>query len=130
FYASIADVGNVGQGPRSYLKDATVGALAEDIITFMIIMIWGAPIFAFIFGEHWDTAGTYAQWVALWLLFSLAARPVIATIPVLEMQGWFLMMEIVFTSLRVAGLALGAWVYKDPLYAVAGYTIMSALFYI
>jgi len=130
FYAQIAEAVNAGKDPRSYLNKATFGALAVAIIPFGIIMIWGSPLFAFIFGEQWHTAGTYAQWVALWLLFSLAARPVIATIPVLDMQGWFLMMEIVFTSLRVAALALGAWVFKDPLYAVAGYTIMSALFYI
>lgn len=129
FFAQIAEAVNHGKNPLPYLNQATFGAFALALIPFGIIMIWGAPIFAFVFGAQWYTAGQYAQWVALWLLFSLAARPVVATIPVLGMQGWFLVLEILFTSLRVAALALGAVVYRNPLYAVAAYTLMSALFY-
>src|SRR5690625_4824549 len=130
FFAQIAEAVNEGKDPRPYLQKATLGALAVATPPFVIIMIWGAPIFAFIFGEQWYTAGQYAQWIAVWLLFSLAARPVIATIPVIGMQGWFLMLELLFLILKTAGLLAGAIVYKKATNAISIYALCSALFYI
>src|SRR5690625_3007679 len=93
-------------------------------------MIWGGPIFSFIFGGQWHTAGQYAQWIALWLLFSLSARPVIATIPVVSMQGWFLTLETIFTILKIAGFLIGAIIYKSALVAVAIYCVVSCVLYL
>src|SRR5690625_3682840 len=87
FFAQIAEAVNNGNDPKPYLYKATFGAFAIALIPFGIIMIWGAPLFSFIFGSQWYTDGQYAQWIAIWLLFSLSARPVIATIPVVGLQG-------------------------------------------
>src|SRR5690625_2864390 len=88
-------------------------------------MFFGASLFAWVFGSEWHTAGEYAQWVALWLLFSLAARPVIAIIPVINLQGSFLIAEAVFILLRVGGRLAGGLIYNDALAAVALYAIAS-----
>jgi len=130
FFAQIAEAVNEGKDPRPYLQKATLGALAIATPPFVVIMIWGAPIFSFIFGEQWYTAGQYAQWIAVWLLFSLAARPVIATIPVIGMQGWFLVAEIIFTSLRAALMIAAMFISTDPLITIIIFCIASSCFYI
>src|SRR5690625_2358957 len=130
FYAQIAESVNAGKNPSPFLHKATLSAFAVAAIPFLIVMIWGAPLFSWVFGSEWHTAGQYAQWVAIWLLFSLAARPVIAIIPVIELQGTFLIAEIVFILLRVGGLFIGAWLFNDALVAVALYAIASALLFI
>lgn len=129
FFAQIAEAVNKGLNPRPFLFKATLGALGVALLPFSIVMIWGPGIFAFIFGSKWYEAGQYAQWVSVWLLFSLAARPVIATIPVLKMQGLFLLVELIFTIFKILGLLLGILVFKSAIYAVAFYSIISALLY-
>lgn len=130
FFAQIAEAVNAGKSPKPYLYRATLGALGIAVIPFVILMIWGGPIFSFVFGEQWYTAGTYAQWMAIWILFSLAARPVIATIPVINLQGFFLIIEITFTLLKIAAILIGAIFFSSALYAVALYSLVSALLYI
>lgn len=68
--------------------------------------------------------------MAIWILFSLAARPVIATIPVINLQGFFLIIEITFTLLKIAAILIGAIFFSSALYAVALYSLVSALLYI
>src|SRR5690625_38563 len=130
FYAQIAELVNAGKDPRRYLYRATVGAFLVAVIPFSIVMVWGVPLFKLVFGAEWSVAGEYARWVALWMLFSLAARPAIAIIPVINAQGWFLRSEIVFTVLKVTAILLGALVLKNALYAVALYASISTIFYI
>lgn len=130
FFAQIAEAVNEGRNPIPYLHRATAGAFAVALLPFLTIIIWGGPIFAFVFGVQWYEAGVYAQWVAVWLLFSLAARPVIATIPVVNMQGYFLAMETAFTVLKIGGLLIGALLFDSPLVAVALYCLASTILYI
>lgn len=130
FYAQIAESVNAGENPIPFLHKATLSALALATPPFLIVMFWGAPLFAWVFGSQWYTAGQYAQWVAIWLLFSLAARPVIAIIPVINLQGSFLIAEAIFIFLRVGGLLIGGLVYNEALTAVALYAIASAGLYI
>src|SRR5690625_3603555 len=125
FYAQIAESVNAGKDPRPFLHRATLSALAVATPPFVVGMLWGAPLFAWAFGSQWYTAGEYAQWVALWLLFSLAARPVIAIIPVIDLQGSFLIAEAIFILLRVGGLLAGGLIYNDALTAVALYSAAS-----
>src|SRR5690625_1732916 len=99
FYAQIAESVNAGNNPRPFLHRATLSALAIATPPFVVVMLWGAPLFAWAFGSQWYTAGEYARWDALCLLFSLAARPVIARIPIITLQGSFLIAEAIFILL-------------------------------
>ncbi|HEY4537845.1 MAG TPA: oligosaccharide flippase family protein [Erysipelothrix sp.] len=130
FFSQIAEAVNKGKNPRPYLYRATLGALGVAFLPFVVLMLWGGSIFSFVFGEQWYTAGTYAQWMSIWILFSLAARPVIATIPVINIQGLFLVTEIIFTILKVLAILVGAILFSSALYAVVFYSLISALFYV
>src|SRR5690625_3890339 len=130
FFIRITETVNDGKNPKPFIQRATLLALLVATPPFSIVMIWGGPIFKFVFGSQWYDAGVYAQWIAIWLLFSLAARPVIAAIPVLELQGWFLQIELLFIFLKAAAIFFGAIIYGSALYAVSLYSLASALLYI
>src|SRR5699024_4694503 len=86
FYPKIAEAYNAGQNPIPFLNKATLATFLVGVIPFSIIMIFGVWVFEFVFGGDWTVAGQYAQWMALWVLISLTARPLIATILVVRMQ--------------------------------------------
>jgi O-antigen/teichoic acid export membrane protein len=71
------------------------------LVPFAIVMVFGPWLFGFVFGDEWHIAGEYAQWLALWLYVSLAARPVIAAIPAMDLQGFFLIHEVLSVALRI-----------------------------
>ncbi len=58
----------------------TVLRIAVIILPFFIvILIWGPDIFAFVFSEKWRQAGVYAQYLTPWLLVSSITSPVSQT---------------------------------------------------
>lgn len=83
-----------------------------------------------VFGTAWEVSGEYARWMSLWIVTSLAARPVIAVIPALKLQGFFLVYEILFLAIKVGSLLLGFYLFNSHLMMVALYSIASAFFYI
>lgn len=130
FYPKIAEVVNKGGAPVSLLNKATLVTFLVGVIPFGIIIVFGVPIFKVFFGSDWHVAGQYAQWMALWVLISLTARPLIAIIPVVKLQGIFLIYEIVFLGLKVLVLGIAGYSYKSALLAVALYSIVTAVSYV
>ncbi len=130
FYPKIVESINHGESPLKLLNKATAAAFFIGVIPFSAIIIFGKFIFSFIFGSEWLISGQYAQWMALWVLFSLASRPLIATIPAIHMQGFFLIYEIIFLALKIISLVIGCYFYNNPLLAVALYSITTACSYI
>lgn len=53
-----------------------------SIIPFTILFFFGTPIFAFVFGDEWAVAGTYAAALAPWLLANFLVSP-ISFLPIL-----------------------------------------------
>lgn len=129
FYPKIAEAYNTGKNPIPFLNKATLATFIVGLLPFAIIMIFGVWIFKFVFGDDWEIAGQYAQWMALWVLVFLAARPLIATIPVVKMQGVFLIYEIILLILKAIALIVFGYINKSAYLAVAAYSLISAISY-
>ena len=43
---------------------------------FILLMIWGPDIFAWVFSEKWRESGVYARYLSPWLFFSSVTSPV------------------------------------------------------
>ncbi len=130
FYPRIAEAVNRGEDHIQLLNKATVVTFMVGLLPFTGIMLFGTYVFELVFGGEWHIAGQYAQWMALWVLVSLAARPLIATIPVVKMQGVFLVYEIVFLVLKTLTLWVASYLYEDALLAVALYSLVTASSYV
>ena len=130
FYPKISEAANRGENPVKLLNKATLATFLVGLGPFTIIMVFGVFIFELVFGASWIVAGQYAQWMGLWILFSLAARPLVATIPVVKMQGVFLVYEIFFLILKIVVLTVASYLYQNALLAVALYSIVTACSYV
>ncbi len=112
-----------------FLFRTTLFLVFSGVIVFFPILLFGPWIFAFVFGADWLQAGEFAQWVSLWMIVSLAARPAISVIPVLGMQKSFMLIEMFFLPIKVISLYLGVLISNEAL-AVALYSVSSCVFYI
>ncbi|MDH2373877.1 oligosaccharide flippase family protein [Cobetia sp. 3AK] len=101
---------------------ATIG-----LAPFSLIVVFGSSFFAFIFGTEWGTSGEYAQWMAVWLYFGFVNRPSVAAIPVLKMQGYFLVYEVFSVILRVVSIIIGFYVFNSGLVAIALFSLVGVI---
>ena len=99
------------------------------LVPFSIIALWGDLILPWVLGEAWGRAGEYSQWIALWMFSVLITRPAVASMPVLKLQGFLLVYEIIITVLRIGSIFLGAALEGD-LMAVALFSIVNIIGYL
>lgn len=96
-------------------------------LPFITIILFGPWLFTLAFGTEWSEAGTYAQWMSIWLWPMLANRPALQAIHVLSLQKFHLMFTIAGTILRL-GAIVGAYaVFATPIASVAAYSIVGCV---
>ncbi|SHG03496.1 lipopolysaccharide biosynthesis protein [Ornithinibacillus halophilus] len=130
FYPKIIEVSNDNKSIKNIILKAVLGLFSLGALPFGILIIFGPNIFSFIFGYEWYTAGVYARWISLFSLFMLITRPVIAAIPVLNMQRQFLFYEIVSAIIKLSALFIGVYYFNSDIYAVAFYSLSAMFLYI
>lgn len=111
------------------LTKATISLFAIGIIPTLVLMLFAPPIFSFVLGKAWYKAGIYAQFMVVWLFFSLVDRPSVTLIPILNLQSFHAIFEFVFLLLRIAAIWLGAYLGNDII-AIGGYSIMGVFFHL
>lgn len=92
----------------------------------MVFMLAGPDLFAFVFGENWREAGTFAQWMAPWLYANFITSPLSALIIVLEKQRHDLIFETILLAVRMTSLVAGG-MNGDLIFTVALFSIGSTL---
>lgn len=74
------------------------------IIPYSIVFLIGPWLFTVVFGSEWLIAGEFSRWLSIWLFATLFTRPIVAAIPVLKLQQFFLWFEVCSLILRAAVL--------------------------
>jgi O-antigen/teichoic acid export membrane protein len=129
-YQRITEDINAGKNVTNLLIKTTGTLALLGLIPFTIIMIFGPLLFSFVFGIQWIVAGEYAQWLALWLFVSLIARPVITAIPVMNLQSYYLLHEVISIIIVFFALFIGFKIFESDYIAIALFTIMNVVLYI
>lgn len=100
------------------LIKATAGLAGIGFAPFFLVIVLGPSLFSYVFGADWIMAGEYARWLALWMYFGFLNRPSVVAITVLQLQGQFLIYEVVSVILRVAALYVGFSVLSSDIASV------------
>jgi O-antigen/teichoic acid export membrane protein len=129
FYPKAAELYNRPIELQKILLKATCALAISGLSVFSPVLIAGPWLFSIVFGAEWREAGELARWVAIWMVFSLAARPVISAIPVLSLQRAFLVFEVVFLPLKFLSLYVGVC-FGGSTISVALYSVVSCAFYV
>jgi O-antigen/teichoic acid export membrane protein len=115
------------QGKLPSLVNSVTSKLIQIAMPPAILLIFVAPqLFSAVFGDKWQLAGVFAQWMAPWLYFVFVASPLSMLIAVLEKQQQGLIFNGVLLFVRVIGISIGAW-YGELMLAVILFSFGSAL---
>lgn len=74
----------------------------------LILMFGGEKIFATVFGAQWALAGSFSEWLALWLYLVLITAPLSNVFLVLNRHGAGLIFEISNLGVRCLAILVGA----------------------
>ncbi|QRM27241.1 lipopolysaccharide biosynthesis protein [Microvirga sp. VF16] len=127
FLARIAEASHQSESLRPILVKGTAALAILGLIPFGLMAIAGPWLFGHVFGSEWRVAGVYARWLSLSSYFAFLAVPTLAAIPILGLQGQFLIYEIAVTVIGIASLVFGALLLQSEIAAIALFSTMSAL---
>lgn len=126
-YPRLAEAARNGEDLRRLVLIPTGGLLLTGLAPFGTIMLFGPPLFAWVFGEEWREAGEYARWLALWMTFLFFNMPSNKAIPVIGLQHLQLGFGVFSTLTRLAALWAGYHFFGKAIYSIALYNISGAV---
>ena len=119
FYQHAADRRQAGKPVFVMFVRSTGLLLVAAIAPFAIVIAYGPPLFAFVFGAEWETAGHYARWIALANFVMLIAFPARSATSLFGLQGQFIVVEAVRATTSALALVAVALAGGDELQAIA-----------
>ncbi|ELR68651.1 hypothetical protein C900_00162 [Fulvivirga imtechensis AK7] len=127
FYKETVDsIENFDNLKSKYFK-LTGLLLALILFPALIIFVFGSDIFAFIFGSEWESAGTYASWMFIWVGLMFVNPPSAVLYYTLHKQKIQLIMEVFLFASRFLALYYGG-LYGDMLFTIKVYSIIGFIF--
>jgi len=110
-----------------FLLKVTVILLVVGIVPFGTVFVFGDYLFSLVFGAEWALAGSYSQWLSIWLLTSLVSGASTAALPALRLQRFLLIREIFAVIFRAAALYIGFYVFESDMVAIALFSFVGVL---
>ena len=108
-------------GLRALLFRTIRGLAWLGVLPFLLIFLFGEPLFAYVFGGAWGEAGRYARLLAVMQYVSFVVWPVISTLNVLERQSWQCGWDIGRLALTLSAIGLAHLMGWPARVAVAAY---------
>lgn len=121
FFPKITQMHNKGQRIGPIIVKATGILFLIALVPFGLIGAFGEPIFTLVFGHQWGTAGIYAQWMSIGLIFDFANRGISASLPVLRKQNFSLVVQICLFVLQFISIYVGATYFHSDIWAMMLY---------
>lgn len=129
FYPKFVEVIHSGENGRRLLLKTCSSLAAIGSLPYLSLILLGPWLFSIIFGAAWLEAGEYARWMSAWLYLVLVTRPIIAAIPALSLQGFFLAFELLALIVRTGSIFAGYWINESALAAVIAFSLCNILIY-
>ncbi len=110
---------------------ATTSAVFRALVALgagpmVLLAVGGQQLFTLVFGEAWAEAGTYAQWLAPWLLLVFVTSPLSTLVFVRERQRAELVFQAFLLAARTATLVAG-WALGSATLAIVMFGVGSAV---
>ncbi len=98
------------------------------VLPLAVLVLWAEPIFVFVFGDTWESSGTYARLLAPMMCARFVFASTALSMLAFERQGIVLIWQIVFLVLSVAAFALG-YNQASPTIAILSYSSAAFVMY-
>lgn len=106
---------------------ATIVLSIIGFAPYFLIFIYGAEIFAFIFGGDWIKAGEMASWLSIWMYSALCTAAAVKLIPIIKINKDFLIYRIAFIIISACSLLTGFMLFNSDIVSIAMLSITSTL---
>jgi O-antigen/teichoic acid export membrane protein len=126
FFKQLSDRYNAEKLIRNFLYKTWGVLFLITIIPTLILILWAEPIFAFVFGDQWITAGTIAMIMAPLLAIDFISAPTGKTLVVLEKQKVMPLFSLINLLARAGGLLIG-W-YQNDFFLGLTYMVVGHIF--
>lgn len=127
FYPRISEAEKNKELLYPLIKKATLLLGIIGFLPFLIVILFGPWLFAFVFGADWAMAGEYARWLSAWIFFMFLNSPSIQVLPILKAQGYHLAFTCVTIITRLSVLYIGYAFYSSDLIAVMLFGVSGAI---
>jgi O-antigen/teichoic acid export membrane protein len=108
--------------------------LGITIVPFLVIMLFGEPLFAFVFGEDWRLSGTYAMILAPLFAFKMVVSPLSYTLIIAERQRLDFYLHLLMVIAIPASLFVSYKLFENAAtslaYFVATYCVIYLIYLI
>ncbi|KUM04468.1 oligosaccharide flippase family protein [Chromobacterium subtsugae] len=112
-YRELAEARNLGKPLRPILRKMMLTLFGMALFPFLVIQIFGEPLFTLVFGHNWSDAGRYAEAMSLYILFHFVASPLGMVPPVINRQRFAFFLSLVQAVLFLGSLWLGFHIWQD-----------------
>ena len=116
------------------LKRITLELYKKLLLTGTVIMsfvfFYGDVLFPFVFGNNWHTAGVYAKWISIWLIFMFTSTPLESLYIVLENQKELFAFNLLMFTSRILLIFIVFYAGFSDIYLIAILSLFGALIYI
>lgn len=129
-YPRMAQARNRDENVARLIIQGSLGLAGLAAAPFLVVTVFGPQLFGLIFGAEWIEAGAFSRWMGMWMLIMLIARPSVAAIPVLGLQRFYLVYELVSTAILLVVFATAWKLSGDPLWTVASYCVANGTLYL
>lgn len=127
FLSRIARAAHVSSPLRHLFIRTTLGLSAVASFPFLILILFGPPLFELVFGGEWEEAGSYARWLSVWMYFKLISNPSIKIVPFVNAQQFHLKFTFVTTFVRLLLMLAVVVILKEPNFLVSVVGISGAI---
>ncbi len=98
---------NNTMGARKFLYQSWIILFSLIIVPAIVTILFGQPIFTFIFGAEWSESGKIASILIFYIMFSFISSPTSSTYIALRMQKYSLIFGIVVLTYRFSAYYIG-----------------------
>ncbi len=125
-YQKACETQNAGGRLLPLYVKFTGGLFAVGVLPTFVLAVGSPPLFAWIFGAQWRTAGVFAQSLVLWLMLMLCNVPANLFSRIVRIQRQMFFFDLAVLALRTLALALGG-LYLSASLTVTTFAVVGAV---
>ena len=94
---------------RTLVRQSMLALAALAVPLAAVLLLWGPPLFTWIFGAQWGDAGMLARGLGLYIALHFIASPLSVVTLAWRAQPWALRLSLIGQGVFFAGLAAGLY---------------------
>jgi O-antigen/teichoic acid export membrane protein len=110
YYQKASVIYREGGNLRKFSLQTLLGTSIIGLPIFVIIILWGPEIFAFVLGQPWRPAGVYAQILSPWIFMKFISQPISQIPMIVDRQKVMFLFSLIGIILIFGSLAYGGLV--------------------